>query len=140
MGEERNRIMGDSDAVSFVASTATAHSEVKPDQNAAAKSMATLRKERDQLDQEIAQEIAELGAVPKGVRRARRWLDRLVVWGAAAAVAGLIYAIATLVRPPETDRATSDTELGDEVDSMMDARRRLMRGGHDNQAKPTRPK
>lgn len=140
MGDERNRIMGDSETVSFVTSAATASSDVKSHATPAAKSMTTLRKERDQLDQEIAQEIAELGAVPKGVRRARRWLDRLVLWGAAAVVAGLIYAIATLVRPPATDRATSDTELGDEVDSMMDARRRLMRGGHDNQAKPSRPK
>ncbi len=97
------------------------------------KTWAQMKAERDALDQEIAREIAELGAMPKALRRARVLLDKFIVYGIAIIVAATLYAIASIVWPPKTDdEVTIDVGVNEMVDeevgSMMDARRRLMKG------------
>ncbi|MEO0814636.1 MAG: hypothetical protein AAFY60_17375, partial [Myxococcota bacterium] len=97
------------------------------------KSFAQLKAEREALDQQMAREIAELAATPKGLRRARRWLDYAIVYGTAIFVAAIIYALATMLWPSQVgDNESAEVGVNETVDeevgTMMDARRRLMKG------------
>lgn len=137
-GPEDGRVMDESGTISFVSAKIAEDEAAAGSKDTAAakkpeKTWAQLQAERAALDQEMAREIAELGATPKGLRRARRWLDHLLVYGTAVVVAAVIYAIATMVWPSaESEDRTADVGVNDMVDeevgSMMDARRRLMKG------------
>lgn len=134
------RVMSEDGEVSFVsaktASDAAAKDAKDKDDKTPKKpqkSWAQMKAERESLDQEIAREIAELGAMPKALRRARVWLDKLIVYGVVVVAAATVYALASMLWPSNTDAEVAidvgvNEMVDEEVGSMMDARRRLMKG------------